>query len=82
MILPHGRKNAVNLPRNIAQRTVQSKHAALCAERLGRIAVTFVEWSSKDRQDQVIDWTPAPTSRASISREQTFRAIFRWLSSG
>jgi hypothetical protein len=31
--------------------------AAVRAGRHGRIAVTFVEWSSKDRQDQVIDWT-------------------------
>jgi len=27
------------------------------AGRHGRIAVTFVEWSGKDRQDQVIGWT-------------------------
>ena len=31
--------------------------AAVCAGLLGRIAVTFVEWSSKDRQNQVVDWT-------------------------
>jgi len=31
--------------------------AAVRAGRHGRIAVTFVEWSSEDRQDQVIDWT-------------------------
>ena len=31
--------------------------AAVRAGRYGRIAVTFVEWSSKDRQVQVIGWT-------------------------
>ena len=31
--------------------------AAVRSGRHGRIAVTFVQWSSKDRQDQVIDWT-------------------------
>jgi hypothetical protein len=30
---------------------------AVRSGQYGRIAVTFVEWSSKDRQDQVIDWT-------------------------
>jgi hypothetical protein len=31
--------------------------AAVRAGRHGRIAVTFVEWSSMDHQDQVIGWT-------------------------
>ena len=31
--------------------------AAVRTGHHGRIAVTFVQWSGKDRQDQVIDWT-------------------------
>ena len=31
--------------------------AAVRAGRHGRIAVTFVQWSGRERQDQVIDWT-------------------------
>lgn len=30
---------------------------AVRSGQYGRIAVTFVEWSGQDRQDQVIDWT-------------------------
>jgi len=44
----HGCAHAIENPEVIA---------AVRAGRHGRIAVTFVEWSSKDRQDQVIDWT-------------------------
>jgi hypothetical protein len=44
----HGLAHAFQNPRVID---------AVCSGQYGRIAVTFVEWSSKDRQDQVIDWT-------------------------
>ena len=45
--------------------------AAVRAGRHGRVAVTFVEWSSKDRQDQVIDWTlieDEPSARSFAAR--------------
>ena len=44
----HGYADAIQNPKVIA---------AVCGGRHSRVAVTFVEWSSKDRQDQVIDWT-------------------------
>ena len=44
----HGCAQALQNPKVIA---------AVRTGRHGRIALTFVEWSSKDRQDQVIDWT-------------------------
>jgi hypothetical protein len=44
----HGCAQALQNPKVIA---------AVRAGRHGRIALTFVEWSSAGRQDQVIDWT-------------------------
>jgi Protein of unknown function (DUF1194) len=44
----HGCAHAIENPKVIA---------AVRAGRHGRIAVTFVQWSGRERQDQVIDWT-------------------------
>jgi hypothetical protein len=44
----HGLAHAFQNPRVID---------AVGSGQYGRIAVTLVEWSSKDRQDQIIDWT-------------------------